>query len=375
MGRGERRRRCAIPGALAAALAAALLAGCSVGPAERHAASLRSGTESEGPGEESPGEETDDPRVPEDPAESSPPPPSSAPPPTAAPEEGTAEVTDTVDIGSEAECCLAALGDGAFLTGVRDTGAISLVDAEGGITELGFLPSVAAGDGWQMLGLAAQPGLADGDWIYAYVRGPSTGRILRFPYDASGGESPQLSPSQLAPVFPAPAGDGVGVLAFGPDGMLYVGTGEGEGELAGAVLRMEPDGDMPEGQDSYVYSSGYTDPRGLAWDGDRMWAVDGGEGTRLYSVVPGAEPALRWESEEETAAGLAEDRGVLWVPVGGDGTAALLRFPLEGVELVREEPQRLLDGGELGAPQGAAAVGAGELWVPTDDGVLRVEVE
>ncbi|EMS97421.1 hypothetical protein H009_11956 [Agrobacterium tumefaciens str. Cherry 2E-2-2] len=68
-----------------------------------------------------------------------------------------------------------------------------------------------------------------------------------------------------------------GRVAIGPDGNLYVTTGWTENRsvsqdpvsLAGKVLRMTLDGDVPSDNPidgSYVYSLGHRNPQGLAWN-------------------------------------------------------------------------------------------------------------
>ncbi|MFO7728919.1 MAG: PQQ-dependent sugar dehydrogenase [Desulfonatronovibrio sp.] len=67
-----------------------------------------------------------------------------------------------------------------------------------------------------------------------------------------------------------------GRIAFGPDNMLYVCTGDvGQPEtaqdidnLGGKILRLTPSGDIPEDnpfEGSPVYSLGHRNPQGLAW--------------------------------------------------------------------------------------------------------------
>ena len=73
----------------------------------------------------------------------------------------------------------------------------------------------------------------------------------------------------------APYHDG-GRIKFGPDGMLYVTTGDAvEPELsqnlnsvAGKILRINSDGTIPEDNpfDSAIYSIGHRNPQGIAWD-------------------------------------------------------------------------------------------------------------
>ncbi|QKS73296.1 sorbosone dehydrogenase family protein [Paenalkalicoccus suaedae] len=68
-----------------------------------------------------------------------------------------------------------------------------------------------------------------------------------------------------------------GRIAVGPDDMLYVTTGDAnepdwsqnESTLAGSILRMTLQGDVPDDNpinDSYVYSYGHRNPQGLAWN-------------------------------------------------------------------------------------------------------------
>jgi glucose/arabinose dehydrogenase len=80
-----------------------------------------------------------------------------------------------------------------------------------------------------------------------------------------------------------------GALAFGPDGMLYLTTGDrllpelaqDPGSLAGKILRYQPDGGIPEDNPipgSPVYALGLRNPQGLAWHpetGD-LFATDHG---------------------------------------------------------------------------------------------------
>ncbi|WP_232242995.1 PQQ-dependent sugar dehydrogenase [Paenibacillus sp. GSMTC-2017] len=70
-----------------------------------------------------------------------------------------------------------------------------------------------------------------------------------------------------------------GRLAIGPDGYLYITTGDAEEKelslnkdsLAGKILRMKLDGSIPADNPfpgSYMYSYGHRNPQGLAWTKD-----------------------------------------------------------------------------------------------------------
>jgi len=83
-----------------------------------------------------------------------------------------------------------------------------------------------------------------------------------------------------------------GRMAFGPDGNLYITTGDASREelaqdldsLAGKILRMTPDGGIPQDNPfpgSYVYSYGHRNPQGIAWTSDgKMYASEHGPSGR-----------------------------------------------------------------------------------------------
>ncbi len=66
-------------------------------------------------------------------------------------------------------------------------------------------------------------------------------------------------------------------LVFGPDDLLYITTGDGtqkaqsqeDTNLAGKVLRMTRDGNIPEGQQNYVLMKGIRNSQGLAFIDDK----------------------------------------------------------------------------------------------------------
>jgi glucose/arabinose dehydrogenase len=78
-----------------------------------------------------------------------------------------------------------------------------------------------------------------------------------------------------------------GRLRFGPDGKLYASTGDGQvastaqdlNNLAGKVLRLNPDGSVPADNPfgSVVWSYGHRNPQGLAFDSaGRLWEQEFG---------------------------------------------------------------------------------------------------
>ena len=80
-----------------------------------------------------------------------------------------------------------------------------------------------------------------------------------------------------------------GRIGFGPDGMLYVGTGDvGEPTLAqdlksmaGKILRLTPEGEFPDDNPfpgSPVYSYGHRVVQGMTWDPESKMMFDSEHG-------------------------------------------------------------------------------------------------
>ncbi|WP_336087427.1 PQQ-dependent sugar dehydrogenase [Nocardia sp. SSK8] len=254
------------------------------------------------------------------------------------------------------------LPDGAALVAERDSGRILRV-LPGRAPELVHeLPEVVARGEGGLLGLAVAPGeSAD---VYAYLTAAEDNRIVRF---RPGG------PNEVVFAGIAKAGNhNGGRIAFGPDGMLYVGTGDaGDSALAqdpaspnGKILRLTPDGDPAPGNPtpgSPVLSLGHRNVQGLAWDGaGRLYAAEFGQNRldELNLIEPGrnygwpavegtggadrgfAEPLLTWPTSAASPSGiaiagdtlyLAALRGErLWTTTLADGTAAEPRAHFTG---------------------------------------------
>jgi glucose/arabinose dehydrogenase len=329
--------------------------------------------------------------------------PTSAPPTTAAatpaPEPRTgapdASRVEVLATGLRAPWGLAFLPDGDALVTERDTARVLRVPAAGGppqeVTTLAGVDS--AGEGG-LLGIAVQPGT---DWVWAYLTADRDNRVVRFRLDA---------PQEVEPVLtgiPKGRTHNGGRIVFGPDGDLYVGTGDaGDADasqdpdsLGGKVLQLGFADGEPVGAE--VLTLGHRNVQGLAFDGaGRLLATEFGqnrfdevnvlEAGRNYGwpVVEGpgdgggrfAAPLLVWDPSEASPSGAAV--------VGDDLYVAALRGQrLWRVPVGGGEPEALLQG-EYGRLRHAERAPDGSLWVLTsnrdgrgdpaadDDRVLRL---
>ena len=248
---------------------------------------------------------------------------------------------------------IAFLPDGSALIAERDSAAIKQLTAPGVVNQVGEVAGVAARGEGGLLGLATA-----GTTVFAYLTTAQDNRVvqMRFEGGALTGQSPILTGIPAGSIH-----DG-GRIAFGPDGKLYVATGEvGNRQLAqdrtslgGKILRINPDGSIPGDNpdpDSPVWSFGHRNIQGLAWDsGGRLWATEYGANRvdELNLIRPGAnygwpmvegranteglvDPVIQWGTDEAAPSGSAYFGGALWgaalhgqrlfqIPVGGDGS-------------------------------------------------------
>ncbi|MFE4826831.1 PQQ-dependent sugar dehydrogenase [Streptomyces sp. NPDC056672] len=338
-----------------------------------------------------------------------------APSPSAAPAKGSVKVVSTVTEGLASPWGLAALPDGDLLVSSRDEGTITRVDGESGKkTLVSTVPGVSASGEGGLLGIALSPTYGADRLVYAYFTTESDNRIARMLYDERKPVGQQMgAPDTVLRGIPKGTIHNGGRIAFGPDKMLYAGTGEtGDGQLAqdrkslaGKILRMTPDGQPVHGNpeaDSVVYSYGHRNVEGLAWDsGKRLWASEFGQDKwdELNLIEPGknygwpdvegksdrpgvVSPVAQWPPSEASPSGIAFAEGSIWLAtLRGE---RLWRAPLAGRELAAP-PEAFLRG-KYGRLRTVLSAGGGKVWLvtnntdgrgtpkPGDDRILLLEV-
>lgn len=162
---------------------------------------------------------------------------------------------------------IALLPDTTALVGERTTGRIVRVQPVPGqpVQTVRTLPGVAStGDGG-LLSLAVSPSFAQDNLVFAYLTTATDNRIVEF--TLAGAVTPVLTG------IPRGSSGNGGQLMFGPDGYLYVATGDAgsaqlaanPASLAGKVLRLTTTGGPAPGNPggSRVYVSNQADRLGL----------------------------------------------------------------------------------------------------------------
>ena len=304
----------------------------------------------------------------------------------------TVSVVDDRASGLVSPWGLVPLPDGSALVSERDTGRIVRVASDGSATEAARIAEAAPEGEGGLLGVALDP---TGAWLYAYVTTATDNRVIRMAINDLGAPHEEI----ITGIPKAGIHNG-GRIAFGPDGMLYVATGDaGEPDLAqdpaslgGKILRLDPTGGVPEDNpfpQSPVFSLGHRNVQGLAFDSaGRLWATEFGakDADELNRLVPGGN--YGWPIVEgmapSGATNLPEgyvDPQAQWSPtslaspsgmaiVGDVAYVASLRGEvLWQVPLVGERAGEpiALDLGDLGRLRTIEAMPDGTLWLMTSN--------
>jgi len=318
----------------------------------------------------------------------------------------TVTVTSQRDIatGLDVPWSIAFAPGGSMLVTERDVGRILRIASDGTTTALtgpGADDIASANDPQGeagLLGIVLHPD--DASLLYAYQTRPDGNAVLRMRVngDTLG------NPTVILDGIPKARNHDGGRLAFGPDGFLYVSTGDAgnadsaqdKNSLAGKILRVVADGTATDGEaapgnpfGTRVWSYGHRNVQGMGWVADgRMYASEFGQnsldeinliepgrnygwplveatdgapaGTQLGQTVEGLTyPVVEWPTDDASPSGMAVTQDGLYV--GALRGERVWRVPLnaDGVG----EPQVFIDG--LGRIRDVGVTADGVLYLVT----------
>ncbi len=149
--------------------------------------------------------------------------------------------------------------------------------------------STALGGESGLMGLALHPDFPRQPYVYVMYTARKTGggvnRVSRLTDTPAGGDAETV----LIDDIPASRNHDGGALEFGPDGMLYIGTGDANipglaqelDKPNGKILRIRPDGSIPADNpfpNSAVWAYGFRNVSGLAFHpiSHELWAASHG---------------------------------------------------------------------------------------------------
>lgn len=318
--------------------------------------------------------------------------------------DGTPDVVGTVATGLTSPWGVAFLPDGRAIVTERDTARVLLVTpAEDGareeadVEEIGTIPEVEPQGEAGLLGVAVSPDFASDGLLFFYVCTADDNRVIRV--ELTDDRTDGVGLGTIEPILTGiPNGvihDG-GRLAFGPDGYLYVTTGEtGDAQLArdrssyaGKILRITTDGEPAPGNPfgDEVWSWGHRNVEGITWDDDgQLWAAEFGQSKadELNLIEAGAdygwpevegsggpaeyaEPALTWPVEDASPAGVAWAGDHLWM--AGLRGERLWRISVVDGEATDPTPYLWTEeGGDYGRLRTPVLAPDGHLWLTTSN--------
>ncbi len=157
------------------------------------------------------------------------------------------------------------------------TGRIMAIDKNGSLLSdpVAYINVMQNGESG-LLGLALHPNFTENHLLYVYHTYSNDSAVLNQVLMLTENDNKIVESKVIIDnILAADRNDG-GRIKFGPDGKLYVATGDARqpelaqdaGSLAGKILRLNFDGSIPEDnpfEGSPVYSYGHRNIQGLAW--------------------------------------------------------------------------------------------------------------
>ncbi|MEV1317031.1 PQQ-dependent sugar dehydrogenase [Micromonospora arborensis] len=311
---------------------------------------------------------------------------------------------EVVAIGLEVPWGLDFLPDGSALVAQRNQGTVLRIRPGRPPAPVAQITGVVGGGEGGLLGLAVSPTYRLDRWVYVCFTTASDIRIARFRLKA-----PQYQQVILSGLARASIHNG-GRIAFGPDGLLYVGVGDAGvpanaqnlDSRNGKILRIRPNGGIPADNPfpgSPVFSYGHRNVQGLTWDArGRLFATEFGQNTwdEVNRIVaggnygwpivegPSSDPRFRapvvvWSPAQASPSGATFAGGTLFVAALRG--ARLWAVPVSAAGTVGTPSAELV--GAYGRLRTVEVAPDGSLWVatsnrdgngtprPPDDRILR----
>jgi glucose/arabinose dehydrogenase len=157
--------------------------------------------------------------------------------------------------------------------------------------------------GGGLLGITTHPDFSNNHFLYAYYTYEENDNLWNKIIRITEEDNKAAEIITILDEIPGSAFSNGGVIKFGPDGKLYVGTGsvsdssnesQNLNSLIGKILRLNDDGTIPVDNpftESYVFSYGHRNPTGFAWNMQGiMYETESGptKNDEINLIIPGS---------------------------------------------------------------------------------------
>ena len=204
-------------------------------------------------------------------------------------------------------------------------GSVKLINKNREVTEVGKVNVKQQGESG-LHGIAIHPKYPEKPFVYLYytyssANDNSLNRVSRFSFADNQLKDEQIIVSEI----PGAVFHDGGRIKFGPDGYLYITTGDAQNpslsqdknSLAGKILRVTDDEKMR------VFSYGHRNPQGITWDDKgNLWETEHGQSAQdeINLIQQGQNygwPVIRGnEKREGMVSPLLQSESATWAPAG-----------------------------------------------------------
>jgi len=199
-------------------------------------------------------------------------------------------VTTIITQNLEVPWAIAFLPDNRMLVTERP-GRVRIIDTNGTLEQI-FAATInvhveSDGEGG-LLGIVVHPNFSQNHFVYLYYTyksgaGQTLNRVVRMKFE----NDKLINEKIIVDKIPGAIYHNGGRIKFGPDGYLYITTGDARNSsqaqdtnsLAGKILRVTDEGKAVPGNpfNNLVYSYGHRNPQGIAWNSSgQLWETEHG---------------------------------------------------------------------------------------------------
>ncbi|QQG42999.1 MAG: PQQ-dependent sugar dehydrogenase [Candidatus Daviesbacteria bacterium] len=219
-------------------------------------------------------------------------------------------------------------GPGSSMLVTERPGRVRLVDNNGNLQSepVATLSSAKEIGEGGLLGITIHPNFRTNNYVYLYYtysgdEGNTLNRVVRMTYQDRHLKDEQI----IVDKIPGASNHNGGRIKFGPDGFLYITTGDAQNpsrsqdknSLAGKILKVTDDGKVG------VYSYGHRNPQGITWDDlGNLWETEHGQtaADEVNLIQPAGNygwPVIQGDqSQEDMVSPILHSGSNTWAPAG-----------------------------------------------------------